>query len=222
LGPITGLILGDVSTGLEMGVTIEIMFLATVFVGTAIPCDEVMSTIISTAFAVAAGGDTSIGIAAALPLSVIGQIIRYIRSSTYHLWTNMQMEKAVARGDLKGMYFWHIVMPLIINLIVFSVPTFIAVYVSADIVQALINVIPEKLIDGIGVGAGMIGAVGLAMLLKSINVKDAWPYLLIGFFLSAFLNVNMIGISIIAVAIIAISIYSNQKNEKSKNRIALD
>jgi len=210
LGPLTGLILGDLATGLKLGVEIEIMFLATVFVGTAIPCDEVMSTIIGVAFSVAAGGDTAIGIASALPLSVAGQIIRYIRSSTYHQWTNLQYEKHAAEADLKGMYLWHVVIPLILNLIAFGVPTFLGVYVSADIVQGLIDFIPPIVISGIRAGASMLGAVGLAMLLKSVNAKDAWPYLLIGFFLSAFLGINMIGIGIVTTAICAIIFFAEK------------
>ncbi len=216
LGPLTGLILGDFSTGLKLGVEIEIMFLASVFVGTAIPCDEVMTTIIGVAFSKAAGGDTAIGVATALPLSVIGQIIRYIRSSTYHQWTNLMYEKQAEVGNLKGMYTWHVVIPLILNLIVFGVPTFLGVYVSGDLVKSIITLIPEKLIAGIRAGAGMLGAVGLAMLLKSVNAKGAWPYLLIGFFLSAYLGVNMIGVSIVTTAICAITFFAEKDKYLNK------
>ena len=227
LGPLTGLILGDLSTGLKLGVEIEIMFLASVFVGTAIPCDEVMSTIIGVAFSVAAGGDTAIGLATALPLSVLGQIFRYIRSATYHQWSNLQYEKAAAKADLKGMYFWHFAVPLFCNLIVFGVPTFLGVYISADLVQSIIDFIPTTLIDGINAGAYMLGAVGLAMLLKAVNAKQAWPYLLIGFFLSAFLGINMIGIAIVAAAVCAIVFFGEKdkyltKKEESADQIIVD
>lgn len=217
LGPITGLILGDLSTGLKLGVEIEIMFLASVFVGTAIPCDEVMSTIIGVAFSVAAGGNTAVGLATALPLSVVGQIFRYIRASTYHQWSTLQYEKAAEKADVKGMYFWHIAVPLLLNLVVFGIPTFLGVYVSADLVQSIIDFIPVKLIDGINAGALMLGSVGLAMLLKAVNAPQAWPYLLLGFFLSAFLGVNMIGISIVAAAICAITFFAEKDKYLKKN-----
>lgn len=228
LGPLTGLILGDLATGLKLGVEIEIMFLASVFVGTAIPCDEVMSTIIGVAFSVAAGGDTAIGLATALPLSVVGQIFRYIRSATYHQWSNLQYEKAAAKANLKGMYFWHIAVPLFCNLLAFGIPTFLGVYVSAGVVQSFIDFIPAKLIDGINAGAYMLGAVGLAMLLKAVNAKHAWPYLLVGFFLSAFLGINMIGIAIVATVICAIVFYAEKdkylarKEEKSADYIVVE
>lgn len=221
LGPITGLILGDLSTGLKLGVEIEIMFLASVFVGTAIPCDEVMSTIIGVAFSVAAGGNTAVGLATALPLSVVGQILRYIRASTYHQWSTLQYEKAAEKADLKGMYFWHIAVPLLCNLILFGLPTFLGVYISADVVQSIIDFIPGTLIDGINAGAYMLGAVGLAMLLKAVNAPQAWPYLLLGFFMSAFLGINMIGIAIVTAAICAITFFA-EKDKYLKKTVAED
>ena len=51
IGPIIGLIMGDLKMGLMVGCTIELMFLGQVFVGTALPPEETFSTIIATAFA---------------------------------------------------------------------------------------------------------------------------------------------------------------------------
>lgn len=56
----------------------------------------------------------------------------------------------------------------------------------------------------------MIGAVGLALLLKCINVKNIWFYFLIGFFFASFLNINPIGITIIAVICVAVAYYMDR------------
>lgn len=37
IGPLVGAIMGDFNTGLQVGVTVELMFLAVIFVGTAVP-----------------------------------------------------------------------------------------------------------------------------------------------------------------------------------------
>ena len=55
IGPIIGLIMGDLKMGLMVGCTIELMFLGQVFVGTALPPEETFSTIIATAFACISG-----------------------------------------------------------------------------------------------------------------------------------------------------------------------
>ena len=212
MGPLTGLVLGDVQTGLLVGVAVETMFLAEVHVGTAFPPDACISSVIATAFAVAAGGNSAVAIAAALPISAIGQIGFYVNMSVLGTFCAVRYEKAAETGDLKGMRLWHVIMPLVFNCILYGVPTFLAVYVSDAAVQAIIDAIPVKLIAGIGTGAGMLAAVGLAMLLKSVNGKGLWPYLLLGYFLSAYLGVGSIGVAIVAAIVVGIMFYQ-EKNK---------
>lgn len=45
IGPLVGLVFGDLSMGLQVGVSVELMFLAVIFVGTAIPPDETISAV---------------------------------------------------------------------------------------------------------------------------------------------------------------------------------
>ena len=49
IGPLVGAIMGDFNTGLQVGVTVELMFLAVIFVGTAVPPNPTISTAIATA-----------------------------------------------------------------------------------------------------------------------------------------------------------------------------
>ena len=69
LGPIVGLIFNNLPMGLEVGVTIELMFLAVVYVGTAVPPDEVISAGIATALA-CLSGSAALGITTAIPISL--------------------------------------------------------------------------------------------------------------------------------------------------------
>lgn len=83
IAPLVGLVFGDLSTGLQVGVSVELMFLAVVFVGTAIPPDETISA----------------GLAAALPISFIGQIFRQTRNSTIYEFTQRMVDKAAAEAN---------------------------------------------------------------------------------------------------------------------------
>jgi mannose/fructose/N-acetylgalactosamine-specific phosphotransferase system component IID/mannose/fructose/N-acetylgalactosamine-specific phosphotransferase system component IIC len=69
IGPLVGLLFGNLPMGLIAGVTIELMFLATVFVGTVTPPDEVTSAALATAFA-CISGNLWAGIAVAIPIGV--------------------------------------------------------------------------------------------------------------------------------------------------------
>ena len=208
IGPIIGLIMGDLKMGLMVGCTIELMFLGQVFVGTALPPEETFSTIIATAFA-CISGSTEVALATAL----LGQMGMYFRNMVLCVWTQHRLEAAVERGSRRGITMNCLILPNVFNFVLFSVPVFLAIYLGAGPVQAIINAIPKVIIDGLAVGGGMIGAVGLALLLKCINVKHIWYYFLIGFFFSSFLNINPIGITLIAVVCVAMAYYREMDRE---------
>lgn len=210
IGPLVGLVMGDLKTGLEVGVSVELMFLAVVFVGVAIPPDEVLSSAIAAAFACLAG-NTEIGIATALPIAVIGQIFRQTRNTTIYEFTQRKVEQAAAAANPKRIILWVSVVPSIVEYILFGLPAFVAVYFGAGYVQALIDFIPEKMISGIAAGGGLIGAVGVALLLSTIKSRTAWPYFLVGFFFASYLGVNMIGIAVVALVCVALCFYGDRE-----------
>ena len=66
-------------------------------------------------------------------------------------------------------------------------------------------------------GAGLLGAVGVALLLGTVKDKSLWPYFLIGFVFASYLGVNMIGIAIIAVACVAINYLADKNKVNSED-----
>lgn len=71
-----GAIMGDVQTGFSVGVIVELMFLAVIFVGTQVPPNPTISTAIATAIAILSGGGVEITVATALPVSFAGIRLR--------------------------------------------------------------------------------------------------------------------------------------------------
>lgn len=104
IGPMVGLVFGDFATGLEVGVSVELMFLAVIFVGTAIPPDETISAGLAAALACATGS-VEVGIATALPISFVGQIFRQTRNSTIYEFTQRQVDKAAAEEIQEKLFY---------------------------------------------------------------------------------------------------------------------
>lgn len=207
VGPIVGLIMGDVATGFSVGVSVEIMFLAIIFVGTAAPPDPTISTAIATAIAIFGGGGTELAIATALPVSFIGQIATTLQNSVINVWFMHRVERATERLDTKGIILNNTILPQAMNAVLYGLPTFLAIYYGADFVQGIITAIPDKMITGLAVGGGMIGAVGFALLLTTIKSRKMWPFFLLGFVFSSYLGVNMIGVGLLAIACCALYYY---------------
>lgn len=80
IGPVVGAIVGDINTGLQVGYTIELMFLGQVLVGTALPPEETFLTDIATAFAYISGNQ-QLAFAAVLPLVILGQTDMYFHNA---------------------------------------------------------------------------------------------------------------------------------------------
>ena len=207
VGPVVGLIMGDVQTGFAVGITVELMFLAVIFVGTAVPPNPTISTAIATGIAILAGGGTDIAVATALPVSFIGQVAETVQNSVINVFFMHRVERAAEKLDTKGIVANNLIFPMAVNALLYGVPTFLAIYFGAAYVQGIIDAIPDKIITGLSVGGNMIGAVGFAPLLNSIKAKKFWPFCMLGFFMASYLGINMVGIALLAVICVAMYYY---------------
>ncbi len=207
VGPVVGLIMGDVQTGFAVGITVELMFLAVIFVGTAVPPNPTISTAIATGIAILAGGGTDIAVATALPVSFIGQVAETVQNSVINVFFMHRVERAAEKLDTKGIVANNLIFPMAVNALLYGVPTFLAIYFGAAYVQGIIDAIPDKIITGLSVGGNMIGAVGFALLLNSIKAKKFWTFCMLGFFMASYLGINMVGIALLAVICVAMYYY---------------
>lgn len=75
LGPLVGLILGDLQTGIIIGASLELVMMGVVGIGSATPPDTVSGSILATVFAISAKLDVSAAVALALPIATLGQLV---------------------------------------------------------------------------------------------------------------------------------------------------
>lgn len=77
-GLFTGIVLGDVKTGIVMGATLELAFIGSFSVGASIPPDVVTGGILGTAFAITAGAGTETALLLGLPIATLTLILKNI------------------------------------------------------------------------------------------------------------------------------------------------
>ena len=100
-GPIVGLILGDLQTGIIMGGTLELVWMGIVNIGGATPPDTVTGGILGTAFAILSGLDTATAVAVALPIALLAQslgIFARVINATF----NHRADAYAEKGDWRG------------------------------------------------------------------------------------------------------------------------
>jgi mannose/fructose/N-acetylgalactosamine-specific phosphotransferase system component IIC len=209
-GPIMGLILGDLQTGLFIGATIEMMYLGVIPVGAAIPPDPTTATTIATSVAILSGIDAQAAPALAVPVAMAAQSLQML------IWTGNvglthRADKHAERGNLKGIERLHLTGSFLFFLQGF-IPAFFAILLGVSAVKFVIEHIPHWIMNGLTVAGGMLPALGFAMLFTMMSSKKLFPFFIIGFTLAAFFKANLIAIAILGVG--AMLLYLNKFDKK--------
>jgi len=212
VGFITGLIMGDVKTGLLIGGTMQLMTLGVGgFGGSSVP-DYNIGTIIGTAFAIGSGAGLEAALAIGIPVATLAVQLDVIRKMGGSFFIHKAM-KAVDNYENKKAYHW-ITSGVFMSAAAYGIPVFIALAFGQGVVTAFIKWMPIWLISGFKVAGGLLPVVGISILLRYMPFKSYWFFVLAGFFLSAYLNVPILGIAIVGVIIAAISFKQDSSNTK--------
>ncbi len=199
LGPLVGLVLGDLSQGVVIGATLELIFMGNIKVGAAIPPDVITGGVLSTAFAILSGKGPSIALALAVPISILAEMA-ISGLFVFRAVFNKRFATYAEEGDYKKLQRLHvlsgILKPLLMGLI-----TFTALLLGADVMKAFLDSIPVWVNDGLKVAGNMLPALGFALLLNLMFNKKVAPYFFLGFVLTSYLKLPVIAIGALGVIV---------------------
>lgn len=170
MGPLVGLILGDVYTGLLVGGTLELVWMGMVPLAGAQPPNVVIGGVIGTAFAILTKADPKVAIGVAVPFSIAVQgcitLLFTLFSPMMHRCDRMVKElnwRGVERVNYLGIG---------ILFIFYFVVAFLPIYFGADAASAMVQKAPGWLLDGLAVAGGMMPAIGFSLLMKVMMKKN--------------------------------------------------
>lgn len=201
-GLLIGLILGDVTTGILVGVAVQVVFIALVTPGGQMPQDLNAAAYIGVTLGiltVTSGGTVEAAVAIATAIGAVGTIFHNFMQFT-NTFFNQRAYSAIERGDFKGLSLNHWILPQLTQALYRIVPTFVVLYFGQSYATQLIEMFP---VDGgvmrtLTALGGMLPAVGVAILVKQVTKKDIEIVrFLFGFVLVAAIGLNMISLAII-------------------------
>ena len=196
-GSVAGLIMGDVTTGVIIAGTLQMMWLANVSIGAYLPPNEPIGAIVGVAIAIMTDGGIAAGLAVAVPTAILGQQLVML-GSTLNITLVHKAEAMIETGDFDKVAKFNLY-GLVISFFAGAIPIFLATYFGGPFVESVLNGIPDSVMDGLTVAAGIIPVVGLGMLLMVMMNKNMWIFLLLGFVFASFLGLGTIAISLIGV-----------------------
>jgi PTS system galactosamine-specific IIC component len=208
---LTGIILGDITTGLLAGALTELAFAGLTPAGGTQPPNPILAGIMTTVIAYTTGSDAKTSIGLALPFSFLMQYIILFYYSSFSLFM-VKADKAAEEADTKSLIKLNILTTSIVA-ITYGIVVFLSAYVAQDAMQALVQSMPAWLTHGFEIAGGILPAVGFGMLLKVMLKAQYIPYLIVGFIVACFIPFsNLLPVALIGTAF-AVYEYFNSKNK---------
>lgn len=188
-GFISGIIMGDVQTGLWIGGSLQLMVLGVGTFGGASRIDATSGAVIATAFSVAQGIEPELAISTIVvpvaALLVYTDILGRFSTTFFAHRIDRHVEnfnyRGIERDYLMGAVPWALSRAL---------PVFLAVSLGGGAVDTVVKFIDhyEWLANGLTLAGKMLPGLGFAILLHYLPVKRNLHYLALGFGLTAMLT----------------------------------
>ena len=176
---LVGIILGDVTTGVILGGTLEFIALGWMNIGAAQSPDSALASIISTILVIVGSQSIGTGIAIALPVAAAGQVLTVI-ARTVTVFFQHAADRYAEDANFRMIDICH-VSALAVQALRVAVPAFlVAVFASPEGIQAMLDAIPKTITVGLQVASGFVVAVGYAMVINMMGGKYLRPFLYLG------------------------------------------
>ncbi len=197
IGAAIGLIMGDFKTGLIMGGNFQILYIAGVMApGANLSVDSQLACCVAIPIAMSTGMGVEEAMVMSVPFGVLGVFLDNFRRTVMGYWTR-RADKHALQANTKAIMFDGIGGPLIFNVIIRWIPVAVIVYLGANTATALVEAIPDWLMNGFRVAGGMLPATGLAMILVLLNK----PFLLVYYVLAVVIT-QVASVPIVVTAVV--------------------
>ena len=189
-GFITGLIMGDLTTGLFIGGSLQLFVLGVGTFGGASRIDATSGAVLATAFSVAQGIKPELAIATiAVPVATLLTYFDILGRMTTTYFAH-RVDAAIERFDYKGIERNYLLgaLPWALSR---ALPVFLALAFGGTFVEAIVDGVAgvKWLAAGLTLAGRMLPGLGFAILLRYLPVKRNLHYLALGFGLTAMLTV---------------------------------
>lgn len=214
VGFLVALAMGKPLEGMQAAAYINLAYLGWITAGGTMPGNLMVAGVFGTALTLLSGADPKLAVTFAVPFSLLGILSWQGYMTINSLWVH-KAEKYAAEGNLRGVRLMNYVPSFFVSLILNGVPAFILVYFGGDIATQLIDSIPASVINALATVGAIMPALGIAMLLNYMGKAKLIPFFFLGFFLTAYLQLDIMAVTIFA-AVIGVVMYMLSKDKKQE------
>ncbi|HAT4316547.1 TPA: PTS sugar transporter subunit IIC [Clostridium perfringens] len=204
VGLVTGILMGDMKTGILMGAALEAVFLGNVNIGGVIAAEPVTATTLATTFAIISHVETKAAITLAIPIGMLAAfVVMFLKNVLMNVFAPA-LDDAARENNQKKIVALHYGTWALYYLIISAI-SFLGVLLGSGPVNSLVENIPAKLMNGLSAAGGLLPAVGFAMLMKLLWDNKLAVFYLLGFILTAYLKLPAVAVAVVGVVICVVT-----------------
>ncbi|MGV2802287.1 PTS mannose transporter subunit IIC [Clostridium perfringens] len=204
VGLVTGILMGDMKTGILMGAALEAVFLGNVNIGGVIAAEPVTATTLATTFAIISHVETKAAITLAIPIGMLAAfVVMFLKNVLMNVFAPA-LDDAARENNQKKIVALHYGTWVLYYLIISAI-SFLGVLLGSGPVNDLVENIPAKLMNGLSAAGGLLPAVGFAMLMKLLWDNKLAVFYLLGFILTAYLKLPAVAVAVVGVVICVVT-----------------
>lgn len=198
IGPLVGLALGDLKSGIMIGATLEAVFMGTFTVGGSVPSDITAAAVFGTGFGILLNQGTNKAVALAVPIGLLAVLLFNLVCLLFNFVVSYEdkvvenhNDKAFTRAHYFAMFFYPAV---------YAVMTFVVIVFGTSAVQSFMDMLPAAVNRMLNVMSQVLPALGFGILVKSMCGRDMFPFYFVGFIVAAYLKMDTMGIAVLGGA----------------------
>lgn len=210
---ITGLIMGDIQSGIIIGAMMELAFIGAFSVGAALPPEMISGGVLGAALTIASGNEPEVALTIGIPVASLALILKNACKIFILPYFIHRADKYALEGNTKGVSRMH----MLGGFLYFNLP--LGVFVAAafalgnTVMQSVLDAIPQSVQDGLTIATGLMPALGFAVLASMIINKKNAVFLFLGFLLAVYMNIPVTGIALFGVVLALILVSLQPQKE---------
>lgn len=216
-GSITGLLLGEWETGVLIAATIQLIYMGQVQVGGVSAYSFNFAGVIAPAVAIVSNMEPEVATTVAVAIGTLGLVSDNIWMSVNAVFVHMA-DKYVEKGETKYLWVFNWIMPWIVNLVVYGLPAFLAVYFGAEYLEGFMDSLPDWIDKALTAIGTLLPALGIGMMFKVVYNKKLVAFAILGYIAAGYLGLPTIGTALLALvcALLYWNLVSNKNKEEVK------
>lgn len=211
---LTGLIMGDLQSGIIIGAMMELAFIGAFSVGGALPPEMISGGVLGAALTLMSGNSPEVALTIGIPVASLALILKNACKIFILPYFVHKADKYAIEGNSKGVSRMHLLGGFLYFNLPLGIFVALAFYLGNSAMQTVLNAIPEFIKTGLSIATGLMPALGFAVLASMIINKKNVVFLFLGFLLSVYLGIPVTGIALLGIvtAVILVSVQMNNTN----------